>query len=515
MTAALRELQGLVTEGRQAISQEIQGLEHLLDSNLITFQDALDRLTSSLTRKIQSHLHTSSEHYRESLHLLYLLETLARYNADILRILAQTATTYRLQQEQQQKMKKTNQGGGRGGDDGNDDNAEMAYSVVNPSSADFLFIAALLEDASSTTTTTNGDGGEGSSTPGNHHKTSKKGSGSGSVGSATAGDVVGGGGSATVTYPLECADLETVFTKGWQALGEGVVGIQQSVLVSEDPVLIANLCLSRLDPLPDSYAKATTSSGGEEEVVGRPVLLLGVELLESVGRFPTASQARTLSLPTSDSQRTALCTALCSSSEVQAVHFSNYPSLPPRSSSGSNGNSSNTPTSTSTSSCHLLALPLALCEKALAVDHLALAMLHFPLNGTVSGTATGKKRERLGGLVKGLEGRLEVLLLPSHHLHQPHHLAQVFESEASALVDSLLSRLLEEVDAEQAQILRRREHDVQQREQALRVVREEIEGERRQQEGQLRDLRGATISSASSSSANTGRSQGNAVSGRR
>lgn len=234
--------------------------------------------------------------------MLYLLETLARYNADILRILAQTATTYRLHQKQERKKQQQ---------EGEDENADMAYSVVNPSSADFLFIAALLEDASSITTTANGEAGIGSPTPGNH-KNSKKG---GAASSSPAGDAAGS--SAAATYPLElaklykvifprkinnsqrngsssssstmtsttttsstvlylvlrCADLETVFTKGWHALGEG--GGVQSVLVSEDPVLIANLCLSRLDPLPDTYANKAASSGGEDEVVGRPVLLLG------------------------------------------------------------------------------------------------------------------------------------------------------------------------------------------------------------------------------------------------
>lgn len=58
-------------------------------------------------------------------------------------------------------------------------------------------------------------------------------------------------------------------------------------------------------------------------------------------------------------------------------------------------------------------------------------------------------------------------------------------------------KMLEEVDETQAQSCINTERDVQQREVSMRNVRDDIEGERRKQEMQLRELRNMSANGSS------------------
>ncbi|RYH01309.1 hypothetical protein EON65_48485 [archaeon] len=71
--------------------------------------------------------------------------------------------------------------------------------------------------------------------------------------------------------------------------------------------------------------------------------------------------------------------------------------------------------------------------------------------------------------------------------------------------------MLEEVDETQAQSYINTERDVQQREVSMRTVREDIEGERRKQEMQLRELRSMSANSATNQIGSGGKGSGRRV----
>lgn len=113
--------------------------------------------------------------------------------------------------------------------------------------------------------------------------------------------------------------------------------------------------------------------------------------------------------------------------------------------------------SSTSSSPFIYSIPLAVCDQAVTLDHLAVCVQYL----------TGTRSERSGTL-KSLEAKLEMLFLPTHHVQATGQLASKFESEAASLVENYMQRMLEEVDELQAQTYQKAEKEVQVREQALR-----------------------------------------------
>ncbi len=147
----------------------------------------------------------------------------------------------------------------------------------------------------------------------------------------------------------------------------------------------------------------------------------------------------------------------------------------------------------------LFALPAAAfslraCLSSLEIEHACLC-LSPPHTTTTPATATATtSASGLGsGNVKSIEGQLEVLLLPSRRLDRHSSLLADFDRQLDGAVRYYVDKLLEEVGESQAEALRRADSEVLRRETSLREIKEEIERERRAQEGLLRELKQATV----------------------
>lgn len=227
--------------------------------------------------------------------------------------------------------------------------------------------------------------------------------------------------------------------------------------------MLATLLSPLLDPLdiPSKEGKSSPSkrnsslvanaaAGYNSDVIGRPVVVLGFEvntvLAQIGGNSLHGSKVLSLALPSTESQRAVL---------LDSIYSANY-----------NGN-----TACFVSNDKLIYnIPYALCEMSMSLEYIALCMQHYPLTAAVSDAvydATIRKRERTG-LLKGLESKLELLLLPTHHVQSTAQLLQMFEEEAADLLQSYVVKMLEEVDEAQAKAFQSAEREVQMREQALK-----------------------------------------------
>jgi hypothetical protein len=137
---------------------------------------------------------------------------------------------------------------------------------------------------------------------------------------------------------------------------------------------------------------------------------------------------------------------------------------------------------------------------ALIAEFIALAINHTSTGDEAASTASAaaatvasKQRHAAPttthALLKNLEGRLELLLLPTHHLEDASRLLTSYEDESRSLLKRYVDQLLEGVDASQAAILRQAEEDLVSQESSLKAIREDIEQERRGQEVALRELK--------------------------
>lgn len=175
------------------------------------------------------------------------------------------------------------------------------------------------------------------------------------------------------------------------------------------------------------------------------------------------------------------------------------PPPPSSSSSGPRGDGSN-------GGSKLYAVPTtslaSLPSTALIAEFIALAINHTSTGDEVASTTTtttaaaaaaaSKQRNAAStthALLKNLEGRLELLLLPTHHLEDASRLLTSYEDESRTLLKRYVDQLLEGVDASQAAILRQAEEDLVSQEASLKAIREDIEQERRGQEVALRELK--------------------------
>ena len=99
-----------------------------------------------------------------------------------------------------------------------------------------------------------------------------------------------------------------------------------------------------------------------------------------------------------------------------------------------------------------------------------------------------------GAGIRSVEGRLELLLLPSQHSDQNSKLLSDYHHKVAEQVSNHMDRLLEGLTEQQATALRHAEDDIRAREKHLKSLRDDVEKERRTQELLLRDMRYAAIS---------------------
>ena len=101
---------------------------------------------------------------------------------------------------------------------------------------------------------------------------------------------------------------------------------------------------------------------------------------------------------------------------------------------------------------------------------------------------------------KSIDGRLEQMIIPRSSMEKNAALLAAYEEELSKSVRKYMDQVLEEVEEIQADSLRRVDNDVINKETALRLLKEEVDKERRIQEGILRDLKQMSINETNSTS---------------
>ena len=94
-----------------------------------------------------------------------------------------------------------------------------------------------------------------------------------------------------------------------------------------------------------------------------------------------------------------------------------------------------------------------------------------------------------GAGVRSIEGRLELLLLPTQHVDRSAGQLSAFHSEVSGLVQQHIGQLMEDLSQQHASALRSAENEIKSREKHLKNLRDDVEKERRQQDAILKDLR--------------------------
>ena len=215
----------------------------------------------------------------------------------------------------------------------------------------------------------------------------------------------------------------------------------------------------------------------------------------------SAPATASIAIPQAATQRRMLLEDILSGTKARVLTIRNRPTpIPPPPSSSSSSASSGPRGDGSNGGSKLYAVPTAslasLPSTALIAEFIALAINHTSTGdeaaSAAAATVASKQRHAAPtthALLKNLEGRLELLLLPTHHLEDASRLLTSYEDESRSLLKRYVDQLLEGVDASQAAILRQAEEDLVSQEASLKAIREDIEQERRGQEVALRELK--------------------------
>jgi len=128
------------------------------------------------------------------------------------------------------------------------------------------------------------------------------------------------------------------------------------------------------------------------------------------------------------------------------------------------------------SEIYLLSLSLTVCDVCVGPNTLNFASICMtpPVDGAG---------------IRSVEGRLELLLLPSQHVDSNSKILSNFHNLISDSVESHVSQLLEELTEQQSMVLKNAEEGIKQREKNLKSLRDGVEKERKAQESLLKDMR--------------------------
>jgi len=94
-----------------------------------------------------------------------------------------------------------------------------------------------------------------------------------------------------------------------------------------------------------------------------------------------------------------------------------------------------------------------------------------------------------GAGIRSIEGRIELLLLPTQSVDRSAKILNSVHKGVSAHVHQHIAQLMEELSDQHASALRAAEQEIRSRELHLKNLRDDVERERKQQEVMLRDMR--------------------------
>jgi len=139
----------------------------------------------------------------------------------------------------------------------------------------------------------------------------------------------------------------------------------------------------------------------------------------------------------------------------------------------------------------LYVLPPNACDNAIAVDFISIC-INPPIEISLFEEENNNKRGATSTTSSGyrfLESQLELHLMPTNLVDNTVSILNKFEQQAANEVKAYMDKLLEEVDEPQAAALRAAELDVVAREASLKMMRDDVEKERKGQEVMLKELK--------------------------
>lgn len=132
MAVALKELQGLVDEGRKIVKKEIEHCEHLVESNLTALQTALQTTEKKTEQALTQHTQQLADEYGYVMNLVHLLELVESNHLKIMHLLAD------IQQQQPQPSQTPSKAP-------QPTSTAFAYQYLGNNAADFVLMATLLD----------------------------------------------------------------------------------------------------------------------------------------------------------------------------------------------------------------------------------------------------------------------------------------------------------------------------------------------------------------------------------
>lgn len=113
-------------------------------------------------------------------------------------------------------------------------------------------------------------------------------------------------------------------------------------------------------------------------------------------------------------------------------------------------------------------------DQCFTIDFACLALMHPSsemIQKLISSPANALNNPTAGktiSLLRNIESRLELLLFPTHDLHQTTSIVSQYEQSVNDELKQYMDQLLEEVDESQASLLRQAEKEVMMRESSLK-----------------------------------------------
>lgn len=514
MTAALKELQGLVGEGRGIINKHVNYQQNQITSSMAALTKNLNDLEIAAKKDLNTSLTLIKDDFDSAAALLSIAEQIAGVDAQLAATLCDSSMANR------------------------DATGQLLFQSVNNNSADFQMMSSLINPVSDDPVPSS-IGGKVEN--GGSLSAVKKRSSAAAQQTAMQGAAIRPT-TGVEFHPLELVKLfklvssrlsvdrktsyhfggtyERVFTVMTPSmlstlLMGGWTAVSQTIVFSSDAALISTLygacegytCMHLIEhdyltvlsdvledsakevtSLPsksssDGFNKGSTGERLKEALRKNVMLLVSCKLFPDIAGLSSANNAyaedsnekiNRITLPYSKELQADLMHELSTCTRAQRVRIDAPQSVAGSSNGSGSGRGSGSGSGSSNSAMkHAFIMPSVACQGAIEVDFAGLCM-----------TPTLQ-----GGGASTIDHRLELLLMPTQTSDTSAQVLRQFEQDAAMQVKAYLDKLLEEVDEDQATELRRREREVGHNEASLRMMREEIERERRGQESMLRELK--------------------------
>lgn len=488
MSSALHELQKLVFDGRAVIAKDVERQGILMKNNLEAFEHSLNEISKKTQAKLKQSKHQAIDNYDQQAALFTLLERITAADAAVVETLcdiseqlvgALSSLSGAVEMSPNRKGKSTSSTAITE----STSTPSVIFTNISPNTPDFQYISQLINSKSSPSNTKSIKSKTSSTATGEkpvdyslelvklYYLHSLPSWASCSIPSDKRDD------SIRVYTILRIEKFADVLRSGWESLGESSVCFCSS---SEVAAALHGSLGSSFDYEPDSTQaifSSSTSNGGESPPIpiqtadmhrlaaaldSKMLLMLCCKLnLKRAGVANKDKEKQRLVIPHSEQSREEMIIDLKKTRKAIEIDV-DFPST------------NNTSTNKVGSSVDnvLYAIPASLCSAAVKIDYASICVTPMIEGGS-----------------RSIESKIDILMMPHSDIDRNARYLVEFEEEMAASVKRYMDQLLEEVDDNEASALRRADSEIVHKEASLRNLKDDIEKERRQQEGLLRDMR--------------------------